>query len=67
MRPQPGTDYYASDADMAEYYGTGEDWAAKLEVCQSCGGTGLDEMLRDGRTPCPECHFAGRQQGAENG
>lgn len=24
-------------------------------VCQSCEGSGLDELIRDGRTPCPDC------------
>ena len=26
------------------------------ETCPACEGSGLDELLRDGRTPCPECH-----------
>lgn len=28
MRPLPGIDYYASEADMAEFYGTPEGWEA---------------------------------------
>lgn len=35
MIPRPGSDYYASDADMAEYYGTEEDLAR--EHCRRWG------------------------------